>query len=107
MNSTAWQVTAFGWAWLRPTRRANLLVPVTAAQVLVPAHQEWLLSMLVPFQFSETVVIFQDMFHISAATLLLVHPRFSLEVSGEHHLASGRGLMVGPPLLHCLLLGAL
>lgn len=47
------------------------------------------------------------MFHISAAALLLVHPRFSLEVSGKHHLASGRELMVGPALLHCLLLGAL
>lgn len=61
-------------------RKANLLVPETATQVLVAARQDWLLSTLVPFQFSETVVIFQDMFPISTAAPWLVYPQFPLEV---------------------------
>lgn len=105
LNSTACPVAAFGWAWLRPKRRASLSGPETAIQVLVPAHQDWFLSMLVSFQFSETFVIFQDILHISTVALLLVHTQFPLEVSGQHHLASGRGLILGLVLFHCLHLG--
>ena len=39
---------------------------------MTPPHGNWLLS-TVPFQFSETVVIFQDILHICTAALLPVH----------------------------------
>lgn len=93
VNSAACLVAVFGWAWLRPKRRASLQAPVTPTHVLAPAHQDWLLSMLVPFQFSETVVIFQDILHICTAALLLVHTVSSGSL-WQTPSGSGRGLIV-------------
>ena len=58
---------------------------------MTPPHGNWLLS-TVPFQFSETVVIFQDILHICTADCCLF-TLFPLEVSGKCQLAAGRGLI--------------